>query len=382
MSPKLSPSHFSSGDFVPLSASCNLIREYSLEFTWGESQDTVAEIVVSLLERDSARDIALWPKLVDSGALSVALPPRYGGDGLGLLEVSAILTELATDAVQVPALTTLGFGVLPLLRLAPDPLAERVFTAVAEGAVLTAALNEPGAPFAVKPETTAASEGHTVRIRGRKVDVPYADIARWILVPTDSGLAVLDAGLSGIECTRSSSSTGAPEFTLSFNDTEIPAEQLLPGGIADLYRYALVSIGSVADGLLKGILTLAAENVRVQGKVRALADFMSASQTISDVNTASRALHALAMSANRALARGGGSVDHRERVDKDLDVLGYYVASELPAAIRMCHHLHVGNIVASPPLHRYCLQAEDIVRWLGSVSFRAGQFQRKAFIGR
>jgi hypothetical protein len=38
--------------------------------------------------------------------------------------------------------------------------------------------------------------------------------------------------------------------------------------------------------------------------------------------------------------------------------------------------------VASPPLHRYCLQAEDIVRWLGSVSFRAGQFQRKAFIGR
>ncbi|MEU6582886.1 acyl-CoA dehydrogenase family protein [Nocardia sp. NPDC046763] len=339
-----------------------------MDFTVTESQDAVAELVVSLLERDSARDIALWPKLVDRGLLSVALPQRYGGDGLGLLEVSAMLTELATDAVQVPALTTLGFGVLPLLRSAPESLAEQVFPAVADGAVLTAALNEPGVPFAMKPETSAAVEGNTVRIRGRKVGVPYVDRARWILVPTDSGLAVVDAEASGLERAQSPSGTGAPEFSLYFNDVEIPAEQLLSSGIPELYRYALATIGSVADGLLKGILTLAAEHLRIQDRMVSRGNTMSPSRTIADIYVASRALHAIALSANWALAQDDDSAEHHERVDNGLDVLAYYVASELRAIVRMGHHLQLANLVSSHPLHRYYSQAADVARWLGGTS--------------
>ncbi|MTE12096.1 acyl-CoA dehydrogenase [Nocardia sp. CT2-14] len=338
-----------------------------MDFTMNESQDAVAELVVSLLERDSARDIALWPKLVDSGLLSVALPQRYGGDGLGLLEVSAMLTELATDAVQVPALTTLGFGVLPLLRSAPESLAEKVFPAVADGAVLTAALNEPGAPFAMKPETTATVDGNTVRIRGRKVGVPYVDRARWILVPTDSGLAVVDAEVPGLERAQSPSGTGAPEFSLYFDDAEIPAEQLLSGGIPELYRYALATIGSVADGLLKGIVTLATEHLRIQDGV-SRENTLAASRTIADICIASRALHAIAQSANWALAQNDDSAEHHERVDNGLDVLAYYVASELRATIRMCHHLYVADIATAHPLHRYYSQAADLARWLGGTS--------------
>jgi len=345
-----------------------------LDFTRDESQEAVAELVVSLLEGDSARGIALWPKLVDSGLVSVALPERYGGDGLGLLEVSAMLTELATDAVQVPALTTLGFGVLPLVQSAPEPLAEKVFPAVAEGAVLTAAFNEPGAPFAMKPETTAATDGDTVRIRGHKVGVPYADQARWILVPTDSGLAVVDAEAPGLRRAESPSSTGVPEFSLYFNDAEIPAEQLLSGGIPELHRFALASIGSVADGLLTGVLILTAEHVRTRHQSGAPLKFQAASQKIADVYVASRALHAIAVSANWALAQEDDSAEHRERIDNDLDVLAYCVAFELPAAIQECHRLHGGiGVEAAHPLHRYYSQAKDIARWLGGESFRLDQ---------
>ncbi|MGF6889214.1 alkylation response protein AidB-like acyl-CoA dehydrogenase [Nocardia sp. GAS34] len=342
-----------------------------------ESQDAVAEFVVRFLEHNSARDIALWPKLVDSGLLSIALPQRYGGEGRGLLDVSTILTELATDAVQVPALTTLGFGVLPLLHLVPESLAEKVFPAVAGGAVLTAALNEPGAPFAIKPETTAAIDGYTVRIRGRKVGVPYADRARWILVPTDLGIAVVDGEVPGLERAQSLSLTGVPEFSLHFNDVEIPAEQLLLGGIPELHRYALVSIGSVADGLLKGLLALETEHVRIQYYSAALARFTSASRTIAELHVASRALHVIALSANRALTQDDDSTEHRERLYNDLDVLAYYLTSKLPATIRMCHHLHQGSIVTSHPLHRYYSQAEDIARWLGGASFPLGQLEEK-----
>ncbi|WP_067903461.1 acyl-CoA dehydrogenase family protein [Nocardia vaccinii] len=338
-----------------------------------ESHDAVAELVVRLLERESARDIALWPELVDSGLLSIALPACYGGDGLGLLDVAAVLTELATDAVQVPVLTTLGFGVLPLLRIAPKSLAEKVFPAVSEGAVLTAALNEPGAPFAMKPETTAAVDGGTVRIRGRKVTVPYADQARWILVPTDSGLAVVEGEAEGLERVRSPYSTGVPESSLHFNDVEIPAEQLLPDGISELYRIALASIGAVADGLLKGVLTLAAEYVRPQDGMGTFARCGSVSRTCADIYVASRALHAIAQWANWALAQDGGSAENRQRVDNDLHMLAHYATSELPVAIRMCHYLRVGNALALPALHRHYAQAKDIIRWLGSTNFWLGR---------
>jgi alkylation response protein AidB-like acyl-CoA dehydrogenase len=343
-----------------------------LDFTRDESQDAVAEVVVSLLERADARDIALWPELVGSGLLSVALPDRYGGDGLGVLEVSAMLTELATDAVQVPVLATLGFGVLPLLRVAPDALAEKVFPAVAAGVVLTAALNEPGVPFAAKPETAAVTGGGTVRISGHKVGVPYADRAGWILVPTDSGLAVVDAEVPGIRRVESPSSAGVPEFSLYFDDVEIPAEQLLPGGIPELHRLALASIGSVADGLLKGVLTLTAEHVRTRHQFgRPLAQFQAVSQQIAGVYVTSRTLHAIALSANWALAQEDDTTEHRERVDNDLEVLAYWVASELPAAMQKCHHLHGGiGVDVAHPLHRYYAQAKDIARWLGGASSR------------
>jgi alkylation response protein AidB-like acyl-CoA dehydrogenase len=261
------------------------------------------------------------------------------------------------------------------VRIAPDALAEKVFPAVAEGAVLTAALNEPGAPFAVKPETTAVTDGGTVRISGHKVGVPYADLAGWILVPTDSGLAVVDAEVPGIGRVESPSSTGVPEFSLYFNDVVIPAEQLLPGRIPELHRLALASIGSVADGLLKGVLTLTAEHVRTQHQFgRPLAQFQAASQLIADVYVISRTLHAIALSANWALAQEDDSPEHRERVEDDLEVLAYEVASALPTAMQKCHHLHGGiGVDVTHPLHRYYSQAKDIARWLGGASFRLGQ---------
>ncbi|MET9492362.1 acyl-CoA dehydrogenase family protein [Nocardia sp. NPDC006630] len=344
-----------------------------MDFTRDESQDAVAEVVVSLLERESARDIALWPIFAGSGLLAVPLPERFGGDDMGLLEVSAMLTELATDAVQLPALSTLAFGVLPLLAIGvPEAVAEKVFPAVANGAVLTAALHETGSPFVVKPETVAVPDGATVRITGQKVAVPYADTARWILVPTNAGIALVDSDAPGITRTASPSSDGVPEFSLRLDEVQIPAEQLLPGGIAELHRYALAGIGAVADGLLKGVITLTAEHLRTRQQFgRALAEFQAVAQQIADVYVVSRTLHAAAASANWALAQETDSAEHRERTDDDLDVLAYTVASELPAAMQTCHHLHGGlGVDITHPLHRYYSQAKDIARWLGGESFR------------
>ncbi|WP_245924954.1 acyl-CoA dehydrogenase family protein [Nocardia nova] len=336
-----------------------------------ESQDAVAEIVVSLLERVSARNIDLWPALLGSGLLSAPLPQRYGGDGLGLLEVSAILKELATDAVEVPVLSTLGFGVLPLLRAATDDVMERVFPAVAEGAIVTAALNEPGAPFSSTPSTTAITDGTTVRISGHKVAVQYASRASWILVPTDSGLAVVDAKAPGISRVPNASPTGVPEFTLRLDDVSIPAEQLLPDGVPPLKRLALASIGSVADGLLHGVLRRTAEQVQARARLGlSPRQFRAASRNMHDIYVASRAVQSITLSANRALAQEDDSAEHRKRVDTALETLAYRVATALPEAMQKCYQLNGIGSEHTGPLCRYYSQAKAIARIIGGAPFR------------
>ncbi|MEV0357283.1 acyl-CoA dehydrogenase family protein [Nocardia sp. NPDC050697] len=343
-----------------------------MDFTRDESQDAIAEVVVSLLERNAARDFELWPRLVDSGLLAVPLPEKLGGAGMGPAEVSVLLTELATDAVAVPALPTLGFGVVPLLDALPDELAERVFGAVAEGAVLTAALSEQAAPFTVKPETTAVREGGSVLLTGHKVAVPYAAEARWLLIPTDAGVALVEGDAPGLELTPSPASGGNPEATVRLTGVTIPEAQLLALPLPVLHRAAVAAIGSVADGLLRGALALTAEHVRVRHQFgRPLAQFQAVAQQIADLYVVSRTVGAAAQSANWALAQDDASPEHLERIDDDLEVLAYTVASELPAAMQKCHHLHGGlGVDITHPMHRYYSQAKDLARWLGGASFR------------
>ncbi|HLS77424.1 MAG TPA: acyl-CoA dehydrogenase family protein [Nocardia sp.] len=349
-----------------------------MDFTRDEGQDAVAEVVVGLLEREQARDFGLWPGLVETGLLGLALPERFGGDGMGLPEISVLLTELGTDAVAVPALPTLGLGLLPLLPLLPDAVAEVVYPEIARGAILTAALSEPGDPFTTSPKTTAVADGDVVRVSGHKIAVPYADEARWLLIPTDAGVALVDGDAPGLTRTASPSSGGLPESTVRLDGVEIPAERLLPADLTDLHRYAIAAIGAAADGLLEGALRITAEHLRTRRQFnRPLAEFQAVAQQVADLYVVSRTLHAVAASANWALAQLATTPaeeitdEQRARVDDDLDVLAYTVTAELPAAMQKCHHLHGGlGVDVTHPMHRYYSQAKDLVRWLGGESLR------------
>src|SRR5579884_3820733 len=133
-----------------------------MDFTLDSAQQAVADVVTSVLERNSS-----WEALVDGGVTALPVPERLGGDGVGLAEVATALTELGRRAAVTPALATLGFGVVPLLDLASDEQQNRYLAGVAKGAVLTAALNEPGAALPERPATTFVHS----RLSGTKVGV-------------------------------------------------------------------------------------------------------------------------------------------------------------------------------------------------------------------
>src|SRR5205823_12545418 len=140
------------------------------DFALEERQQAVADVAAELL---GAADP--WKELARAGLLDVSPP-----DGLGVLEVSVLLTEIGKRAPSMKAMATLMTGALPLARWGRPDLRSDVLRGVASGELLlTAALREPSYPQPLPP-ATAVTDG---TITGRKIGVPYAEQARLLLVP-------------------------------------------------------------------------------------------------------------------------------------------------------------------------------------------------------
>src|SRR6202007_3089639 len=137
-----------------------------MHFTVEAPQQTVARRAAEVLGQarppessapGDGYDAALWKELGQAGLLSLALPAELGGDGLGVMDVAMLLTEVGRRAASVPALATLALGVLPVVRWGDHDLQKTLLAGIAAGdTVLTAAIREPADVMPARPATTAA----------------------------------------------------------------------------------------------------------------------------------------------------------------------------------------------------------------------------------
>jgi 3-oxo-4-pregnene-20-carboxyl-CoA dehydrogenase alpha subunit len=313
-----------------------------MDFTLGERQQAVADLAAEVL---GAADP--WKELARAGLLDVSPP-----DGLGVLEVAVLLTEIGKRAPSMQALATLMTGALPLLRWGrPDLL-----PGVASGELLlTAALREPPAHPA-----TAVTDG---KITGTKIGVPYADQSHLLLIPArlapGDGVVLVRPGAEGVRMTRTPSSSGEPEYAVQLD--QAPVEGMLGGAdcATDLYQLAIAGACALADGAVAGALALTRDYVAGREQFgRPLAAFQAVSQQIADVYIASRTIHLAALAACWRLDQGLDAA-------ADLEVAGYWCAEQAPRSVRLCHHLHGGiGMDATYPLHRFSSLIADLTRFL------------------
>lgn len=328
-----------------------------MDFTPDPSQQAVADVVTSVLDRDNS-----WEALVSGGVPALGVPDRLGGDGVGLPEITTALTEIGRHGTISPALATLGLGLIPLLDLASEVQQDRFLDGVAKGAVLTAALNEPGASLPDRPATTFAAG----RLNGTKVAVPFAEQARWMIVTTDTAVVVVSPKAEGVRLTKTPASTGADEYAVTFSDVAVDADAVLDGAVAHrVNQLALAAIGAFAAGLVAGAVRLTADYVANRHQFgRPLATFQTVAAQLAEVYIASRTLDLAATSAVWRLTEGRDA-------DEDLDVLGYWLTAQAPPAMQTCHHLHGGmGMDITYPMHRYYSSIKDLSRLLGGPSYR------------
>ncbi|BBZ50780.1 acyl-CoA dehydrogenase FadE28 [Mycobacterium heidelbergense] len=327
-----------------------------MDFTLTATQQAVADVVTSVLDRELS-----WDALVSGGVTALPVPERLGGDGVGLPEVATVLTEVGRHGAITPALATLGLGVVTLLDLASEEQQDRFLAGVAKGGVLTAALNEPGAALPDRPSTTLANG----RLSGTKIGVAYAEQADWMVVTADGAVVVVSPKADGVRLVRTPTSNGSDEYTVTFSGVAVPDSDVLAGAAHRVNQLALAAIGAYADGLVAGALRLTADYVANRKQFgKPLSTFQTVAAQLSEVYIASRTIDLAAKSVVWRLTEGRDA-------DDDLDVLGYWVASQAPPAMQTCHHLHGGmGMDITYPMHRYYSTIKDLTRLLGGPSLR------------
>jgi alkylation response protein AidB-like acyl-CoA dehydrogenase len=328
-----------------------------VDFSPDEGQQAVADVVTSALGRDNS-----WDALVDGGVVAFGVPERLGGDGLGLAEITTALTEIGRHGTVSPALATLGLGLVPLLDLASDEQQDRFLAKAAKGGLLSAALNEPGAALPDRPKTTLSGG----RLSGTKVGVPHAELADWLVVTTDGGVVVVSPMAPGVTLTKTPTSNHSAEYVVEFADVTVPDSDVLAGAQPHrVNQLALATTGAFAAGLVAGALRLTADYVATREQFgKPLSTFQTVAAQLAEVYIISRTIALAATSVVWRLAEGRDA-------DEDLDVLGYWLTSQAPPAMQICHHLHGGmGMDITYPMDRYYSTIKDLTRLLGGPSHR------------
>jgi len=326
-----------------------------VDFSPDEGQQAVADVVNSVLGRENS-----WDALVSGGVTALAVPERLGGDGVGLREIATALTEIGRHGTVSPALATLGLGLLPLLDLASEEQQDRYLAGVPKGAVLTGALNEPGAPLPDRPATTFADG----KLSGTKVAVPYAGQADWLVVTADNAVVVVSPKADGVTLVQTPTANHGDEYTVTF--TDVAVDGVLDGASARrVNQLALAAIGAFAAGLVAGALRLTADYVATREQFgKPLSTFQTVAAQLSEVYIASSTLTLVSNSVTYLLSEGRDA-------DTDLDILGYWLASQAPPVMQLCHHMHGGmGMDITYPMDRYYSSVKDLARLVGGKSHR------------
>ncbi|SDT52607.1 acyl-CoA dehydrogenase family protein [Actinoplanes derwentensis] len=313
-----------------------------MDFRPDETQQAIIDLAAVVLKNAGSDSGTAWAALGQAGLLTLAVPERLGGAGLGALETVLVLTEIGRHALDIPALSHLAIGVPVVARWG----SERQQDQLLDGRTLGIAVAEPGDPLPVAPRTTLAADG---TVTGVKTGVVAGD--RILVTVAGPGVVMIDG-------------TDIDGGVLRLD--RVAAEPL--GGAevhVDLHRNAVAGACALGDGALDGALALTAEHVRTREQFgRPIATFQAVAQQIADVYVAGRTLHLAALSAAWRLGTGRDAGD-------DLDVAAQWFTAEAPAAVRTCHHLHGGlGLSIEYPLHRHTALILDLVRFLGGGEHR------------
>jgi alkylation response protein AidB-like acyl-CoA dehydrogenase len=139
------------------------------------------------IERGPARARELWVRVAELGWTGLQVPEKFGGAGLGEVELCILLEEFGRNLVPLPFLPH-ALATTAVLELADDAQRAHWLPKLASGAA-TATLSFASLDVQGEPEPVLEVEprGDGWRLRGAVELVPDADAADLLIIPARSG---------------------------------------------------------------------------------------------------------------------------------------------------------------------------------------------------
>jgi alkylation response protein AidB-like acyl-CoA dehydrogenase len=227
------------------------LKTSAREFLTGECPTAFVRKVMAS-EDGAAPD--LYAQIAKLGWNGLIVPEKFGGAGLALLDMAILLEEQGYAAMPGPFLFSSMLAASALKEFGTEELQQQWLPALADGkAIGTVAFAEEDdgiEPASIR--TRAAKNGTEFAIRGRKLFVPYANLADFIVVATRSGDApdevtffVIDSKSAGVEIKMLKGLDLTRRVcAVELKDVRVNASAQLQGGIAAYRR--MIDIASVA----------------------------------------------------------------------------------------------------------------------------------------
>jgi hypothetical protein len=162
------------------------LKNSAREFLTGECPTTFVRKVMASEDGAAAE---LYAQIAKLGWQGLIVPEKFGGAGLAMLDMAMLLEEQGYAAMPGPFLFSSVLAASALKEFGTDELQKKWLPALAEGkAIGTLAIAEED--DGIEPasiSTRCRNEGGELVINGRKMFVPYANVADFIIVAVRTG---------------------------------------------------------------------------------------------------------------------------------------------------------------------------------------------------
>jgi alkylation response protein AidB-like acyl-CoA dehydrogenase len=165
------------------------------------TKECPATRVRQIMADDEGMPRDLHRAIANLGWTGLIVPEKFGGAGLGMLDMSVVLEECGYAALPGPFLFSSVMAAAALAGGGSDDLNARWLTPLAEGHALgTVAIveaNDSLTPADLSASARQAGAGWV--LNGAKMFVPYANVADFIVVAARTGPLANDLGLFVVE---------------------------------------------------------------------------------------------------------------------------------------------------------------------------------------
>jgi len=216
-----------------LSEQQELLKKSARDFL---TKECPPKLVKEMTSDEKGYPPELWNKMAELGWMGLPIPEEFDGAGASFFDLFVLLEEMGRACLPGPFFSSIVYGGLALQEAGSQAQKAELLPQVAEGKlILTVALTEGSGRYEPKfINTKAESKNGGYSLTGRKVFVPDAHVADYIIVAARTSAALegitlflVDSKSTGITCNKLPTLAGDKQFEVVLDNVAVPKENVL-----------------------------------------------------------------------------------------------------------------------------------------------------------